>query len=257
MMRAIPAAFAALMLVQAGAGVARNASDCKPAVEARIAQEQKDRTALAAIMADFKANGLNGLAAAFDDLQDMVDRTPHGEIPDCDGVHYVRVATPTPGAQGDAADPGRVANLPPSPYPLAAASLGAGYTALSQWTDAERVLARGLALDPQNPTLVSGEAFVLSRLGNSAKGLELCDQYLSLSQPPLDRARVLRTRGFLLGELGRYEEGLAAYRESLSLQPGDAQAQNGIAYLTKRKAGAGRADAPPAPVPEIQVRPPQ
>jgi tetratricopeptide (TPR) repeat protein len=262
-MRVIPAALAALMLLAPWAGFAQTAVDCKPAIEARLAQEQKDRNALVAIMTDFRARGLNGVVADFDALQDMVDRAPAAEIAVCDGVRYVRADTP-PEATGDKTqdavqgDRPRVVLLPSSPYPLAAATLGAGYTALSQWADAERVLARGLVLDPQNATLISGDAVVLSRLGRAQAGLELCDRFLAVGgQPAPERARVLRMRGYLLGELGRYDDGVAAYQQALALQPGDIQAQSGIDALTRLKTGGGRIGDPTVHAPDPPaIKPP-
>jgi len=248
MMRAIPTAFAVFMLLAPVAARAQAPADCKPVVEARLAQEQKDRVALDAILADAKSHGLNALVSHFDDLQTMIERAPTGEIPACNGVRYVRASGPADtltALAGAAAthEPGQVVALAPSPYPRAALNLGAGYVELSQWAEAEKILARGLALDPKNSALVTEDALAMSHLGRSAQALAMCDQLLAggVAQP-LDRARVLRTQGYLLGELGRYDDAIAAYQQSLTFQPGNGLAQNEIAYLTKLKAGGAKID---------------
>jgi Flp pilus assembly protein TadD len=55
---------------------------------------------------------------------------------------------------------------------------------------------------------------------------------------PRDHARILRTKGYALGELNRFDEAEAAYQESLKYEPNHAGALNELKYLAQRKAGA-------------------
>ncbi|MBC6982043.1 tetratricopeptide repeat protein [Caulobacter sp. 17J80-11] len=127
----------------------------------------------------------------------------------------------------------------PSPYSEASMMAGSFYVEIQDFAAAEKALSVGLRLEPLNTELVSEAALALSRLGRNAESLAVIDRALGENtwMDALDRARLLRTRGFTLIEMGRLEEAEAAYRDSLKLQPGHKGALGELEYVAKARAG--------------------
>jgi tetratricopeptide (TPR) repeat protein len=127
----------------------------------------------------------------------------------------------------------------PQPYSEAAFLLGFYYDDLGDFDDAIAALNAGLIAEPNNAAILGerGAAF------NGAKRFEegLASYAAGLKAEGLDdrtRARLLRGEGFALTELRRLDEAEQAYQTSLSLDPGNALAQNELKYIAGLKAGA-------------------
>ena len=102
-------------------------------------------------------------------------------------------------------------------------------------------LQRGLASLPDDPALVSEAAFALSALGRNGEAAALCSRALdaAAAEPRPEVARLHRSRGYALGEMGRYDEAVVDYRASQALDATDRLSANEITYLEGRKAGRG------------------
>jgi len=260
---------AAVLLPTAGLAQPAGAPACTATVQAMLAQEDKDRTLLMPIAAEARVRGMPAINAHLDELKVIVDRAPAAEIPECDGQRYVRGAGPAGvlgalAAAAPAAKAGgsnvKVVALAPSPYVTAALYAGSAYVARGAWAEADRVMARGLALDPGSTMLATEDSLALSHLGRNEQALAVCERILARGDllPVQDHARLLRARGYILGELGRFDDAIADYQQSLVLIPGNGLALNEIAYLTRRKAGGGKLDPATILSKDSQaVKPPQ
>lgn len=241
------AALAALATpVRAGAQPAAPPA-CVAAVQAALDQEAKDRALLLPIIAEARVRGAPAVNAHLDELVAMVDRAPGADLPDCDGRRYERGAGPAQALlslaeSAKAHQAVKLVMLPPSPYVIAALYAGSAYVSRGRWAEADRVMSRGRAIAPANAGLASEDALALSHLGRNDEAKAICDRALAGAalSPPEDRARLLRTHGYVLGEMGRYDEAIADYQQSLTLTPGNGLALNEIAYLSKRKAGGAQ-----------------
>ena len=97
---------------------------------------------------------------------------------------------------------------------------------------------KGLLNNPHDAVVAGEYANDLEQDGQNAKALALVDQFLAdnpaLSKP--EHAMMLRRRGYALGELGRYDDAIAAYTQSLTDMPNNAMALNEITYNKRQKA---------------------
>jgi tetratricopeptide (TPR) repeat protein len=139
-----------------------------------------------------------------------------------------------------------------NPYPLMSLMLGVYYNEIGKLEDALRVLELGLTLSPVSEMnlgqhvlqLMSERAVTLSMLGRRDDALAAYDTALELSaKDNLAAARLQRGRGSVLIDLKRLDDAEAAFRESLKLEPGNALAENELAYIAHIRAG-GRASDP-------------
>lgn len=127
-------------------------------------------------------------------------------------------------------------------YPWASFMLG-GYAVDTKRPDeAIAYLDKGLALQPAAAALISEKGAALQLAKRPAEALAVYDSGLAaddIFQLPsqVDRARMLRGRGYSLGELGRLDEAVAAYQESLKIEPDNALAKGELRYLAELKAG--------------------
>lgn len=240
-------AVAALLGLSTGAALAQEASPCVTELQAQRAQEAKDAAVVGAILKEANAKGFAALNAHLDELKAVLARAPAHPIGECNGRVFVRAHSASEAvfaglvAANEAKEHGghEVVVDGPSPYGLAAFLIGSAAVERSDWTEADAVMKRGLEIDPGDLRMVGEEALVLSHLHRPADAVKLCDDALNadgLMEKPA-HARLLRTKGFALGELGRFDEAIAAYQQSLVYEPGHGGALNEIAYLTKRKAG--------------------
>jgi tetratricopeptide (TPR) repeat protein len=138
-----------------------------------------------------------------------------------------------------------------NPYPLIALYLGSYYDEIGKPEDAARVLDAGLSIydmDGYISPLGEHKGWLLVERSAAADSLKRFDEVLDITakglaltdQPDELRAHLYRNRGFALTELGRLDESEDAYRESLKLEPGNATAENELAYLARLKAGGAR-----------------
>jgi tetratricopeptide (TPR) repeat protein len=139
-----------------------------------------------------------------------------------------------------------------NPYPHISFLLGNYYNEVGRPDDALRVLNAGLALSgvsgmdlgEHRAELISEKGAALvglhrwqDMLANYDEGLKIDD----LANPV--KARMERGRGLALTELGRLDEADAAYKQSLTHEPGNTRALNELTYIARLRAGA----APTAP----------
>jgi tetratricopeptide (TPR) repeat protein len=133
-----------------------------------------------------------------------------------------------------------------SPYPSASLYLGSYYNEVQRPLDALRVLDAGLSLPvpaiirmgDHQPYLYAERGAALTLLKRWPEGLANYDQGLTLTTlTPVQKALLLRGRGFALVELGRLDEGEKAYQDALVSEPGNARATSELAYIARLKAG--------------------
>lgn len=127
-------------------------------------------------------------------------------------------------------------------YPAASFLLGSYAVETKDMAGAIAYLDRGLKLQPKNAMLLSEKGAAYQQAKQPAAALAIYEAGLNtdglLDMPSdRDRARLLRGRGYSLGELGRLDEALTAYEESLKAEPGNKLALGEIAYLKGLKAG--------------------
>ena len=140
----------------------------------------------------------------------------------------------------------------PQPYSEAGFLLGFYYDDMGDPDDAIAALNAGLIAEPHNAAILGERGAAL----NGAKRFEegLASYVAALQVAGIDdraKARLLRGEGFALTELRRLDEAEQAYQSSLSLEPGNALAQNELKYIAGLKAGAK-----PTPGSIIKAKPP-
>ncbi len=244
---------AAAMAVAAQASAASAAvAPPDPACEARAkfaaAQQAADQAQLRSITSQVDRGGFAAIQAQSPALQALLDHAPaHRPDKTCDGSDIVYVSSTEEAltamlmaAGRPHGETGRTVAMSTGPYPTAALLLGSLDVETGRYEQALVYLRRGLELAPTEPQLTTEAANTLSHLGRSQEALAIVDRTLSgdPALPPEQRARLLRSKGYSLGELKRYDEAESAYRESLKLQPGHVGAQNELIYLARMKAGA-------------------
>lgn len=124
--------------------------------------------------------------------------------------------------------------------PYATLGFVAGWIAYEQGDldGASKAYQKGLLNDPGNANLASEYSYTLARLGRAAEALTFIDAFLA-GHPGIDSAmtaQLLRRRGYALTELDRYDDALAAYGDSLRLEPANTVATSEIAYINRKKA---------------------
>jgi tetratricopeptide (TPR) repeat protein len=142
--------------------------------------------------------------------------------------------------------------IDPNPYPSIGIELASYYDEVGQPEEAIRVLDESMALSPA-PDFKAGahvagmigeKGVALGMLKRFPEALATYDQGLTLKGLIMsDRTRLLRGRGFMLVEMGRLDEGEAAYREALKLDPADARALNELRYIARLRAGGPKTPA--------------
>ena len=227
-------------------------ADCSARLLSADAARKHDEDVVKSVEADLaKGSGYAGLAPRLSDLQTVLDHAPatiHATW--CDGTRVVYVDSP-PAAllvllEAAAAKPVtggalQTRALSVLPYARASLYLGSWYAEHRDYRRAIAIMRMGLALAPTESNLTSEIADSLNQVGGQTEAIAICDNTLAhaFELQAHDRARVLRAKGYALGDLGRYDEAIATYQLSLANQPNHPGALNEIAYLTKRKAGAG------------------
>src|SRR5277367_4314735 len=91
--------------------------------------------------------------------------------------------------------------------------------------EAEQACRQALQADPHHVASLLLLGLIADRAGHSQAALALFDQTLALSP---DFAQAHCSRGMTLGGLGRLEEAEQAFRRSLALKPGQAEAWFGL-----------------------------
>ncbi len=97
----------------------------------------------------------------------------------------------------------------------------------------------GLRNDPRDPLLASEYANALSQTGRSKEALAFIDTFMA-ANPDLaapQHALMLRRRGYALGDLGRFDDAIAAYQDSQKFDPNSDVAKKEIEWNQQQKAG--------------------
>lgn len=248
---------AAFALVLAAGPVAHAADDagfeqvavdklpsCDPSAGARLSQDAALLNEVLQAASKQRYDGVRPRLARIEAALAAAPAEPH-MVEQCDGAVLVHTddmgmmvmmsATVKP-AEGQ-----KTLNIvqQPWPYPLLAFLAGATYVEDHEYEKAALVLGRGLQFSPMDPLLTSEAATNLTVLERYYEAIAVCDRTLkNLFLQPGDRARILRAKAHALGQLGRFDDGIAAYKASLKDEPGNAIALNGIKVLKARKKGA-------------------
>ncbi|MEI9902846.1 MAG: hypothetical protein WDN06_01850 [Asticcacaulis sp.] len=108
----------------------------------------------------------------------------------------------------------------------------------ADYASAERDFARGLRNAPDDVNLEAQYVLTLCKLKRPQDGLAAADGFLAghpdLSDP--DHAAMLRKRGHALVDLNRLDDAEAAYRQSLTLDPGNDIALSELDYIQRQRA---------------------
>lgn len=102
---------------------------------------------------------------------------------------------------------------------------------------AHEAYAKGLRNDPDYNILIMEDTLTLTGLHRSEEALAQLDTYLARNAdlPDEMKANALRKRGYVLVELGHWDEAEAAYKDSLKLEPNDETAQGELEYIGKNR----------------------
>jgi len=221
-------------------------------------QEEKDAADLAAAIADINRKGYPGIREHRRDLETILKHAP-ASYPKTDirGAEvYIRadsreeymvlavlggaLAGAARNAEGKPAGETHVFQAL-NVYPQASLLLGSLANETRDYKEAIKVLDQGLAFQPLNAALTAERNASLMQLKRFAEVLTSVDAVLAnaLSPPGADvHARLLRNKGYALGELNRLDEAEAAYKDSLNLAPNHPTALNELNYLARLKRGA-------------------
>ena len=108
----------------------------------------------------------------------------------------------------------------------------------ADYVSAERDYARGLLNAPADPNLEGQYALTLCKLSRPQDALASDDAFLAAHSDlsDLDRAALLRKRGYALVDLNRLDEAEAAYNQSLTLDPNNDTALGELDYIRQQRA---------------------
>ncbi|MFT4074440.1 MAG: tetratricopeptide repeat protein [Asticcacaulis sp.] len=123
------------------------------------------------------------------------------------------------------------------PYALLAFEAGWIDFENKDYDAAHEAYAKGLRNDPDDHAVILEDTLTLAALKRSPEALAQLDAYLARNDDLPDElmAGALRKRGYVLVELGRWDEAEAAYKESLKLAPGDQTAQGELEYIAQNR----------------------
>jgi tetratricopeptide (TPR) repeat protein len=127
-------------------------------------------------------------------------------------------------------------------YPMAALIVASHAIERKRPAAALTALDKGLAMQPDNPMLVSEKAAALYQLKRAPEALALLDEWLAPDRKVARsyKARMLRAKGYGLIETDRLNEAEAAYQAALEVEPGHALAKNQLQYIAELRTGGQR-----------------
>ncbi|AYV49253.1 hypothetical protein CFHF_13115 [Caulobacter flavus] len=241
---------AALLL--AVASPLAHAAPAPQAASAADARAEKDRAIVQKAMG---SNDLKTIRKMVPQLEDVASRTPaaYPLIEEKDGAFVVRSGSLGPGllaslSTGVAASKARPdqsarVDMQFNTYGLALFLLGSAAVEARDFDRANAWLDKGLALQPDNLMLVTEKGMVLTAQRRFPDALALYDATFEkagvfLTSDQQGKARLLRSRGFALIELGRLDEAEADYKASLEIEPNHGGAKHELGYIAQLRAGA-------------------
>lgn len=131
-----------------------------------------------------------------------------------------------------------------SPYPQIGLYLGSYYNEAGKPEDALRVLDLGIKQEGEGdlgqtlPLLYNEKSIAHAALKQWDKALADSDDGLKISTlGELDKARLMRRRGYALVELRKLDDAEAAYKESLQMEPNNPVALSELENIAKIRAG--------------------
>jgi tetratricopeptide (TPR) repeat protein len=221
------------------------------------AQDQADGQTVDTAIEAFNKGGFSALKAFLPQLQTVLSHAPAApqKVEYCDGAIVVHTNSMAEymiysGLYSRPGGPVQAAGVTSVlwvrwPYERAALMLGSYYVEAGDYQSAAAPLLEGVRIDPTDPLVTSEAAHALTMLHRFDEALAVIDRALSadLFMEAPAKARLLRGRGFALGELGRYDEAEAAYKRSLELEPGNHTAQNELDYIAGQRRGAPKTKA--------------
>ena len=228
--------------------------------------------------ADVQKSGLAGIGSHIPELEKAMSdgAADFPPSPGADGKAIVLVDGPAEAllALAAAANKHQDTVAHPSPYPEIGLLLALYYNETKKPEEALRALeatfklkaVTGAFVGLHDASLLTEQAASYDSLKRWSDALASADAALKASQNDRDKARSHRSRGFNLTELGRLDDAVTAYQESLKLEPNNAVAQRELAYIARLKAGGpsappqifspGAGPAPPQPTPAAPTPPP-
>lgn len=225
------------------------------------AQETSDQEIVRKAM---KANSFQGLATLEKDLITVLDHAP-AQYPQVERTGDVTTIRLMMGRAGKGASilagavdaRGGTTAIGLNTYAVAAFMLGSLANERRDQRKAIAYLDRGLALQPDNVTLMIERGLGMVVLKQFTDALAFYERAEKLDFVTKDinfgdDARLLRSKGFVLIELKRLDEAQAAYQAALKLEPGHAVATAQLDYISKLRAGGPQAEitlVPGAPPP--------
>ena len=210
------------------------AANLPPCAPGSAEQTKKDLALLQPIIADANQRGFAALKEKRAVLEEILSHAPASmnKVEICDGQIVVHVRTPSESLSAMMYYATQAPSYPKgvagsvavySPYATAAFLVGTSYDEDRQWDKAYAALKRGLDVDPLVPSLTTEAALALEELHRAPDALVLCERTLRDNRllETGDKARLMRCRGYALVELHRFDEAEAAYKDSLTLDPGN------------------------------------
>ncbi len=237
---------AAIALALAGCASTDSAPDTSIVLGAAApaGQEAADLEVANAALTAMQTSGYRGLRPHLGKLQDALSHAP-ASYPaiekQANGDYIVRAEDMTDGitlsvvAAGLAGEKNGKGNViqRPNVYPMIAMMLGSNAVEHRDFATAHAWLDRGLALQPDNWSLLAEKAAAYIGQGKWTETLALADKALASNDLLLSMHRdvMLRKRGYALVELGRLDEAQKAYEEALAANPDDATSKNELEYI--------------------------
>lgn len=213
------------------------------------AQEAADAARLQQILAAMQQSGPAALRPYLRELRQIAGRAPaHYPLVEIQGPYTIVRSDEIPAhlalslTMQAVAERRQTAVVPAfNTYGYARIMLASYAVETRDYPGAIRELDAGLAMQPDNGFMVSEKAAALEAMRRPAEALAVIAPWLEAHplSGAFERALLLRGKGYALAELNRLDEAEAAYRESLTMQPGHKGAENELRYIAERRAGRG------------------
>lgn len=208
----------------------------------------RDRQIVSETLAAERTRGFDAARDRMSDLQAVLAHAPNPYLPTEEraGVVYIRetsletclVAMALFAMEKRPAAPKKAVCVD-NPYPLAALLIGSYLDDIRRPEEGLVVLDRGLAFDPNFPTLVAEKGAALNMLHRPAEALATYQAGLAniLLLDDWQRGTMLRGEGYALVELKRYDEATEAYQKSLKIDATHGHAVQELDYIAHLRAG--------------------